>query len=75
LHTARIKKDDNWIMKPMTWLEQHEIPMLPHPSKSPDISPIESIWGMMKGELMKRKEDIKSKEDLEKVIREIWQSD
>lgn len=39
--------------KVKTWMTQNNIPLLPWPTSSPDMSPIETLWGVMKKELRK----------------------
>lgn len=33
------------------WLQEHQIETIPWPTASPDLSPIENIWGLMKIEV------------------------
>lgn len=37
----------------MAWLDEKQIPVLAWPSGSPDLSPIETLWGRMKRHLQK----------------------
>nr|GAT45151.1 predicted protein [Mycena chlorophos] len=38
------------------WLENHNIKIMPHPPNSPDVSPIEPLWNMLKDGLSQLKE-------------------
>ena len=44
--------------------------MLAHPPKSPDMNPIESIWGTMKHRV--ENEMPTSKNDLRRIVNEVW---
>ena len=53
-----------------TWLKENQVQLLPWPSNSPDLNPIENIWGLMK----KRLEILvpKDQSELEKMTRHVW---
>jgi arsenate reductase-like glutaredoxin family protein len=60
-HTAKIVK---------TWLQNNNIPVLEWTSSSPDLSPIESIWHLMKKEL--RKNPARTVAELRTKLQHIW---
>lgn len=62
-HTARTTK---------AWLTENEVPVLPWPSSSPDLSPIETLWGKMKRHL--RKQPCSTKNELIVALKSIWTS-
>ncbi len=45
---------------------------MPHPSTSPDMSPIEKVWRAMKQSLHRRKHQPTNEADMEAAIREEW---
>lgn len=54
------------------WKRQNEIPGLIWPPQSPDLSPIENIWLLMKNKIKNRLHVIRSKTDLEDELKRIW---
>ena len=62
-HTTRSTK---------TWLDAHAIMVLDWPANSPDLNPIENLWGIIKRKL--RDTRPKNKEELTASINEIWAS-
>lgn len=62
-HTAKSTK---------TWLSTENIPLIEWPSSSPDLSPIETLWGKMKK--MLRQQPARTQQDLRHTINAVWQS-
>lgn len=62
-HTAKRTK---------SWLQCKEIGVLDWPSNSPDLSPIENIWGIMKRNL--KNEPQRTLSDLKTKLQEMWDS-
>ena len=62
-HTAKSTKE---------WFTSNDISVIPWPSSSPDLSPIESLWGNMKREL--RRHPVRSINELKVKLQNIWQS-
>lgn len=54
------------------WLKDHNIPLFPHPPSSPDLSPIEPVWNVLKKHLRDRKHHPTSYNELCDAIFEIW---
>ena len=52
------------------WLKDHGVRVLPWPSVSPDLNPIENLWSMLKSRVEKRIP--KTKEELKRSIEEGW---
>lgn len=62
-HTARSS---------MKFLLDNEVPVLPWPSSSPDLSPIETLWGKIKNHL--RKNPCATKPALVESLKSVWAS-
>jgi hypothetical protein len=62
-HTSKLAK---------TYFEEKEIKLLDWPAQSPDMNPIETLWGIIKGEL--EGFVAKNKEELKRKITDIWYS-
>lgn len=63
-HTAHIVKN---------WFSESEVEYIPDwPANSPDISPIENLWAIVKGKL--RNEDTSTVTSLESALRRAWSS-
>lgn len=60
------------------WLGQlksaWDIRILQWPAQSPDLSPIEIVWIWTKNQIGKRKHRVKSWQEMEKVVVEVWNS-
>lgn len=54
----------------MKWLAEHEIPLLEWVSSSPDLSPIETLWHVMKKRL--RANPARTVPELKQRLQELW---
>ena len=54
-------------------LSQNWINKLPWPSQSPDMNPIENLWGILDRNLRKKKRKSSSKPELIALLRQTWQ--
>ena len=50
----------------------HGIILMPHPSTSPDMNPIEKCWRWIKQRLHRRKHQPTNEEEMEAAVREEW---
>lgn len=65
VHTARMVKE---------WLrEQRDIQVIEWPAKSPDLNPIENLWGAMVRERPNRDEVPRNREDLLRMCNQVWE--
>lgn len=62
-HTARSTK---------TWFDAHAITVLDWPANSPDLNPIENLWGILKRKMRGTRPN--NKEELTASIQEMWAS-
>lgn len=63
IHKARIVKD---------YIEENHIRVLPWPSKSPDLNPIENVWGEMTKYMYKHDFRPRNQDELRQRINEAW---
>lgn len=57
--------------KSMDWFLNNAVPLFPWPPQSPDLSPIENLWSIIKEKVTVYK--VKSKEELKLKIFEEWE--
>lgn len=58
----------------VAWKDENNIDTLTWPSQSPDINIIENVWRTIKIRLEHRLHEIKNRQDLIRVVKEIWAS-
>lgn len=63
VHTAR---------RTVEWLQAQNINVLDWPSRSPDINPIENLWGLLQKKLQSRRVIFHNREELLTAIMEEW---
>lgn len=63
IHTSRLVQQ---------YLQENEINVLPWPSKSPDLNPIENVWGEMTKYIYKHDFRPRNQQELLQKIRESW---
>lgn len=56
----------------LKWLSSHDIPSFPHPPKSPDVSPIEPCWFLLKRNIQNRSQQPKNVAELKVAAQEAW---
>ena len=54
------------------FLKDNHIGILTWPSYSPDLSPIENIWGYIKAELFKKNNELETADDTWEEVQKIW---
>jgi transposase len=54
------------------FLQQHAVNVIEWPPYSPDLNPIENLWGIMKNKL--KEQNVTTKAELLQIVQEIWAS-
>ncbi|CDF38907.1 Transposase [Chondrus crispus] len=54
------------------WFDEEEIPLLEWPAKSPDLNPIENLWGILARTVYAHQRQFKDVDELLEVIMEAW---
>lgn len=62
-HTSKSTKE---------WLKREKIDVLPWPSRSPDLNPIENLWGYLSRQVYENNKQYHSTYELEMAIMEKW---
>jgi len=60
------------VLKVKKFLYQNNVNVVQWPAQSPDLSPIENVWGYIKGELYKDNINLKTKDQTWERIKSIW---
>ena len=58
--------------KSREWFRQKDLPLLKLPARSPDINPIENLWGILSRAVYKNGKQYNNIKELEKAIRVEW---
>lgn len=64
IHTSHVTKK---------WLSEQSINVLPWPSRSPDLNPIENLWGILAREVYRNGRQFTCVEDLKNAIKCAWE--
>lgn len=54
------------------FIKAKKIPVLPWPSKSPDLNPMENMWAILVEKIYKNGRQFQTKEQLKKAIQKYW---
>ena len=54
------------------WLEENDVKILQWPAKSPDLNPIENLWGVMVRRVYHGCRQFRTVTDLDEVVMETW---
>ena len=57
-----------------TWMEDKNVAILDWAARSPDLNPIENVWGSMVQNIYENGRSFKNKEDLNKEIVLTWEN-
>lgn len=58
----------------MEWFEEHEVNLLDFPPRSPDLNPIENLWGLLARKVYSEGRHFQSKGDLISYIKQEWEN-
>ena len=76
VHPAAIFQQDNArphvARRVLTFFNQHRIPVLPWPARSPDLSPIENLWDVLGRAVRRIEAPIQNVEELWAVVERAW---
>lgn len=59
--------------KTKKWLRQKDLPLMTWPARSPDLNPIENLWGILSRAVYKNNKQYNNVKELENAIRQEWQ--
>ena len=65
IHTSKCTK---------TWMEDNNVAILDWPARSPNLNPIENVWGSMVQNICENGKSFRNKEDLKKEIVFTWEN-
>lgn len=54
------------------WLVERNIPVFKHPARSPDLNPIENIWGILVNRVYSENRNFETKDELKRAIQIAW---
>ena len=54
-------------------LNRHQVQVIPCPANSPDLNPIENIWGILVRRIYAENKQYQSKEELKQAIQQAWE--
>lgn len=54
------------------WFQEHEVTVLEWPGNSPDLNPIENVWGYIKTQIRKANPLPRTREEFKSLILRLW---
>lgn len=75
IHVSRTRRVRGVLRKgTINWLQEHNIPLLGWPANSPDLNPIENLWGILVRRIYAENKQYKSVAELKNAIVAAWHS-
>ena len=75
VHRSKHKRrNDPGFIPMMQWFADHRIELLDWPSRSPDLNPIENLWGIMVRQVYADNRQYRNVEELKRAILDAWNS-